>query len=224
VTGRMVDWQPLPGGPPAACLTPAGSTVLATSDTAIITVDHGQSPYDSFFTSAYMGCFRADGRERLLASYPYPGYATEDVVQASVAGPYAALAVNTADSHDQTMSSGVGLFDLRTGLRVPNRGGEGSACLIQSSPPCASTIDQLVLGSDAVSAVHATVRDTDCGPIQDCGYTVEQIQASDSTGIHTLDTASEPDGSPAALTNLALTGDSLTWDDNGTQHSAQLRP
>jgi hypothetical protein len=196
------------------------------SDTAILAVDHGQSPYDSFFTSAYMGCLRADGRERLLASYPYPGYATEDVVAASVAGTYAALATDTSNGHDQTMSTEVDLFDLRTGLRVPDRGGEGPMCLDQSSPPCASDIDQLVLGSDAVSAIHTTVRDANCAAMlgPPCSETVEQIQASDSTGVHTLDSITEPAGLPAALTNLVLSGDTLTWDDDGAQHSAQLHP
>jgi hypothetical protein len=224
VTGSTVDWQPLPATPPAACLTPSGSNVLASSDTAIVTVDQGLP--GSFYTSAYLGCFRADGRERLLASYPYPGYASEDVVETSVAGTYAALATITTNSHDQTMSSGVDLFDLRTGLPVPDRGGEGSMCESQSSPPCASNIDRLVLGSDAVSAVHTTVQDANCLPVQvpTCTYTVEQIQASDSTGVHTLDSITEPAGSPAALTNLVLTGDTVTWDDNGTQHSADLHP
>lgn len=224
VTGQTVDWQPLPAKPHGACVTPAGSNVLATSDTAIITVDHAQSASNSFYTTAYMGCFRADGRERLLASYPYVGYGTENVVEASVAGAYGALAVNTANSHDQSMSSAVDLFDLRTGLLVPGRGGEEADCVDQSSPPCASNIDQLVLGSDAVSAVHTTVRDASCEPIQDpsCGYAVEQIQASDSTGVHTLDSAG--DGSPTALTDLVLTGDTLTWDHNGSPRSAQLQP
>jgi hypothetical protein len=224
VTGTTVDWQPLPAKPPAACLTPSGSNVLASSDTAIITVDQGLPGL--FYTNAYLGCSRADGRERLLASYPYPGYATEDVVETSVAGTYAGLATNTTNSHDQTMSSRVDLFDLRTGLPVPDRGGEGSVCDSQSSPPCASNIDRLVLGSDAVNAVHTTVQDASCAPIQEpnCRYTVEQIQGSDSTGVHMLDSVTEPDGSPAALTNLALTGDTLTWDDNGTQHSAYLYP
>jgi hypothetical protein len=223
VTGSTVDWQPLPATPPAACLTPSGSNVLASSDTAIITVDQGLP--GSFYTSAYLGCSRADGRERLLASYPYPGYASEDVVETSVAGAYAALAANTTNPHDQAMSSGVDVFDLRTGLPVPDRGGEGSVCVSQSSPPCASNIDRLVLGSDAVSAVHTTVQDASCAPIEpNCRYTVEQIQGSDRTGVHTLDSVTEPDGSPAALTNLALIEDTLTWDNNGTQHSAPLHP
>ena len=99
-------------------------------------------------------------------------------------------------------------------------------CGYQSSPPCASTIDQVVLGSDAVSAVHVTVQDANCGPVQqpNCRYTVEQIQASDSTGIHTVDSVQEPDGPPTALADLALFRDTLTWEHNGTPRSAQLQP
>ncbi len=220
VTGWTVDWQPLPAKPPVACLTPAGSTVLASSDTAIITADHGQSTYFDFFTSSYMGCFRADGRERLLASYPYPGYATEDVIKSAVAGTYAALATNTTNSHDQSQSSTVDVFDLRTGARLPDRGGEEGGCQNQTNPPCASTVDQLVLGTDAVNAARTTVRDD----ISTCSCTIEQIQASDSTGVHTLDSVSEPNGSPTALTNLVLTRDTLTWEHNRTPRSAQLQP
>jgi hypothetical protein len=81
-----------------------------------------------------------------------------------------------------------------------------------------------VLGSDAISAVLTHVDTPICGPIQPpCSDTVEQVQARDSTGVHTLDSVTEPDGSQAALTNLALTGDTLSWDDNGIQHSAQLQ-
>jgi hypothetical protein len=224
VTGSTVDWQPLPAKPPARCLTPPGSSVIASSDTAIITVDNPQPPFDAFPTTAYLGCYRADGRERLLASYPYPGYATEDVVDSSVAGPYAALAVNTANGHDQTMSSAVNVFDLRTGAELP--GGDLGMCGYQSSPPCASTIDQVVLGTDANSAVHMTVRDANCEPVPqpNCMYTVEEILARDRTGVRTLDSVNEPDGSPAQLTNLVLIGNTVTWEDNGTSRSAQLQP
>jgi hypothetical protein len=226
VTGWTVDWQPLPAKPPVPCLTPPGSTVVATSDTAIVTVDNGQSPYSTTPSSAYLGCFRADGRERLLFTSAALGYATVSEVQATVAGPYAALATEGEDGHASLTGSGLGVYDLRTGTQLPDRGGEGSMCAYQSSPPCLSTIDQVVLGSDAVSAVHMTIRDANCAPVQqpNCMNTTEQIQASDATGVHTLDSITEPDGSPAALTDLILTGDTLTWENNGTQHSAQLQP
>ncbi len=53
---------------------------------------------------------------------------------------------------------------------------------------------------------------------------VEEIDASDSTGLHRLDFAPAPLGSPPALTNLVLIGDTLTWEHNGTPRSAQLQP
>jgi hypothetical protein len=77
-----------------------------------------------------------------------------------------------------------------------------------------------VLGTDAVSAVHTTVRDNQYM----CSCTLEQIQASDSTGVHTLDSITEPDGSPTALTDLTLSADTLTWEHKGTPRAAYLRP
>lgn len=199
---------------------------MASSDTAIITLDEGASSYSTIPGAAYMGCFRNDGRERLLFTSAYPGYATFGRIEAGVAGPYGALAVNGGDTHDGMWGSGAEVYDLRTGAVVSDRGGEGAMCGYQSSPPCLTTIDQVVVGSDAVSAVHMMVRDATCSyPAQSsCKYTVEQIQASDSAGVHTLDSVSEADGSPAALTNLALTGDTVTWEDNGVPRSAQLQP
>ncbi len=228
VAGSTVDWQPLPATPPGRCVTPPGSTVVASSDAAIITASAGESPYYPYPAgSAYMGCLRADGRERLLSSATQLSYsAVVGPTLVALAAPYAAFASTSANGHDQTMASSVDVFDLRTGRRASSWDAEGSTCVDPSSPLCGSTIDQLVLGSDAVNAVHTTVRGPICGPVPppNCSDTFETIQASDSIGVHTLDSASEPDGSPAALTHLALTGDTLTWDDNGTQRSAHLQP
>lgn len=226
VKGSAVDWQPLPAKPPSPCLTPPGSTVVASSNTAIITVDNAASPYSTIPSAAYMGCFRNDGRERLLFTTAVVGYTTFGRIEAAVAGPYGALASNGGDTHDGMWGSGAELYDLRTGAVVSDRGGEGATCGYQSSPPCSTTIDQVVVGSDAVSAVHMIVRDATCSypPQSSCKYTVEQIQASDAAGVRTLDSVTEPDGSPAELINLALSGDTLTWEDNGAPRSAQLRP
>jgi hypothetical protein len=69
-----------------------------------------------------------------------------------------------------------------------------------------------------VSAVHAFVA------LSTCGCTVEQIEASDSTGVRTLDSITDPAGSPTSLTNLTLMGDTLTWDHSGSPRSVQLQP
>jgi hypothetical protein len=61
----------------------------------------------------------------------------------------------------------------------------------------------------------------------DTCYT-EAIVARDATGIRTLDTAAETLGPgvgalpPRLITNLSLTGDTLSWDHAGTPESAQL--
>ena len=80
-----------------------------------------------------------------------------------------------------------------------------------------------MLGSDAVSAVHVDLKGQDVNG-NSCNCAVEQIQASDSTGVRTLDTITQSSGSPPALTILTLTGDTLTWEHNGTPRSAQLQP
>jgi hypothetical protein len=214
--GRTVDWQPLPAKPPAACMTPPGSTVAASGDSGIITADSAPlPPFGSYtFTAgAYMGCLSADGRPRLLARYDIQNIDSEtSASEAVVAGPYAAFVVNQLDIHYGGNTNKVEVFDLRTGAMVPDRGGESDGC------PGSCSIDRPVLGSDGVSAAHTLV------PVGSCNCTDEQIQASDSTGVHTLDSVSTPQGSVPALTNLTLTGDTLTWEHNGTPQSAQLQP
>lgn len=236
VTGTTVDWQTLSTKRVAPCLTPSGSTVMARSAAAIVTAGTGLGAEDGIlnvatnpYAYAYMGCLHADGRERLLASYQTNNY--DDALRASaavLAGNYAALVVNHSDAHYGGNGSTVELFDLRTGAGVPDRGGEFADCghAIGGTPPqytCeTNSIDALVLGADAVSAAHTIVAGCSASP-PDCA-TVEQIQASDSTGVHTLDSVTEPEGSPAALTNLTLIGNTLTWDHDGVPRSAQLQP
>jgi hypothetical protein len=226
VTGRRVDWQPLPAKPPAPCPTPPGYSVLASSGTALVSVDN-IAPSNAYpgATVAAMGCLRADGRQRLLSKYEGT---TSSIREAQVAGTYAALVSSFVGSFDHVLSqsSDVTLFDLRTGCQLngacgpsaPHVVGEGVGC-----PPGACEIDQLVLGSDAVSAVHTTNRAAFLNGSY-CSCTVEQIQASDITGLHTLDSISDPNGWPTSLTNLTLTGDTLSWQHNGTPRSAQLQP
>jgi hypothetical protein len=190
---------------------------MASSPTALITADSGPALAPGGFGSmglrshAYMGCLRADGRGRLLASYTFQSYDTAtSATSAVLGGDYAALVINNVDEHYGGASNKVEVFDLRTGTQVPDRGGESIGC------PFSCSIDPLLLGSDAVSAAH-TVSGSGSSK-------VEEIQASDSTGVHTLDSITEPDTSPTALTNLTLTGDTLTWEHNGTPESAQLQP
>ncbi len=80
-------------------------------------------------------------------------------------------------------------------------------------------MDNLVINTQGFTAVHTGINDN-CGnaPTTPCE---EAIQVSDSTGPHTVDTATSSTGKPV-LTNLALSGDTLTWQHAGVPESAQL--
>jgi hypothetical protein len=181
VTGRTADWQPLPAKPPTPCLTPPGSEVLASSDTAILSVDRltptnaGEFyPYASF--SPLMGCLSADGRERWLGSVD-----PKSVTKTALAGTYAALVTHSVSvKYFDSQGDRVSVFDLRTAAQHFEGFGERVTCYLFNASSCAT--DRLVLGSDAVSAVHTTTQGEDLNRAR-CICTVEQIQASDSTGV-----------------------------------------
>jgi hypothetical protein len=219
VTGTAVDWQPIPPKPPASCATPPGSHLVVSGDTARVTIDGEQFiPYANATSDAVMGCLHADGRERLLYTYrAEPLGASMFLSQAATAGNYAALAWYENDQTVGASSAGVQVFDLRSGSRVPQRGGENVGCY-----SCQAGTDSLVMNSQGFTAIHTVVL-TFCGkpgPVY-CSYQ-EEIEAADSSGVRTLDSATESPPAGPALTDLALSGDSLTWKHDGIPESAQL--
>jgi hypothetical protein len=223
VSGRTVDWQPLPASPPAACSTPPGSTVIARNDSAIISrdSDHLVDPQGIFVNDGWaaIACELADGREHVIdaEANAFEPEGETTLSNAVLAGNYVAL-LETGGGKGCSAISYVKEFDVRTGRQLPNRE-------LQIGCDYSTNFDQFVLGDDAVMAVHSTQVEYICGnpsPGADC--TVEKILASDSTGVHTLDSINEPNGSAAALTNLTLSGDTLTWDHNGAPRSAELQP
>ncbi len=68
----------------------------------------------------------------------------------------------------------------------------------------------MVLASDGVSAAHAH-------------GLFEEIQASDASGVHTVDSVMYV-GPPPVLTDLKLTGNVLSWRHAGTLRHATLKP
>jgi hypothetical protein len=214
-----VDWQPLTGHTSIPCQAPPGSTVLATSPDGVVT---SRPPPSQVFAmnppTSLLGCLRSDGRERLLESFIAGNRdGTGTVTSVALAGAYAAVVNEGTDPHYDESGSAVTVFDLRTGARVPDRGGEAVGC-----PISYCSLDQLVLGPDAVTAAHTTNSYSYCQPPSAC-TTTEQIVANDSTGTRTLDTTTVPYGSgTSSLTGLTLTGDTLTWNHGGTQRTAQL--
>jgi Tol biopolymer transport system component len=216
IRAQSVDWQPATGQSPSPCQAPAGSSVLAASTDATITIDPppaGQFPgYPDLIAPAFsvLGCLTSDGRERVLESVPPSN--PDDVAGVGpvvVAGDYAALVNESSDPHYGGSGASVAVFDLRTGMAVADRGGESA------SGAAAARIDQLVLGPDAVTA--ALTSGTTCVPLSPCTE-IEQIVANDSTGTHILDSVT----GLGRLGGLALSGDTLTWSRDGSPRSAQL--
>ena len=225
-TGVSVDWQPLPTTGTAACAAPPGSVALATSPAAEVTGDGVGSPSDFMFgPRAYMGCLRADGRERFLERLG-PGdkdFGVSSITAAAVSAPYAAFVASYWQNHYQVRSDDLQVFDLSNGSIQKRLGGEGAGCDSAGVMLCDGGIDQVMVGSDGVSAVHSSVSGLPTGTAAGSPtITVEQIQASDRSGVRTLDQVTTRSGS--FLTGLALTGDTLSWNHGATPMSTTLTP
>jgi hypothetical protein len=221
-----VDWQPQPPAPTPGCAPPPGSTVLASTPTAVVT-GHGPSgpAAEGFELSppiAYMGCLRADGRERLLERFFGNNVdGATWVTSAALAAPYAALVEHSEDAHYFGSSDLVQVFDLRTGQQRKDLGGESAGG--PTGGGASSGLDQLAVGTDGVSAAHTFVLQASV-TYPSCTL-VERIVANDSTGTHVLDsiTTTTACHAPAlVLTQLSLSGHTLTWSHAGTPESAQL--
>jgi hypothetical protein len=226
IQAESVDWQPKPYGPNRGCAAPRGSTILASSRDAVITGDGLPLPSLDFSNArpiAYMSCLRADGRERLLERFSANNVDTAYSIGSTVVdAPYAALVLDWKDEHYGGTSSTVQVFDLRAGLLQTRLGGESTNCPDYSGGCPFPALDQLVLGSDGVSGAHfrAPVSNGNpCAGTTPCS--VEQIQASDHTGVRTVDSITFA-GSGPFLTALRLNGDVLSWSHAGTPRSINL--
>jgi WD40-like Beta Propeller Repeat len=218
IRADRVDWQPVTAHPPGRCQAPVDSSVLTTTPDATITIDPGQGNQEFGRGFSVLGCMTSDGRERVLEDAPsaslspssFNPYTEFGVGPVAVAGVYAAL-VNESTSIKPGYGDNTGtvaVFDLRTGTGITDRGGEAT------TDPYGS-IDQLVLGPDAVTAV--LMSGEICVTSSPC-TSIEQIVANDSSGTRVLDSID----APGYLSGLALSGDTLTWSHDGTPESAQL--
>ena len=222
ITGVSVDWQPLPRTGNAGCAAPPGSVALASSPDAEVTGDDVGGPSDfTFGPRAYMGCLRADGRERFLERLD-PGdkdFGVSSISSAAVSAPYVALVTSYWQGHyNLGRVDDVQVFDLRSGSIQKQLGGESAGCtLADPIPNCDGGIDRIVLGSDGVTAVHSSLFGRPTGTI-----TVEQIEASDRSGVRAVDQATTVSGS--FLAGLTLSGDTLSWYHGATPMSTTLTP
>jgi hypothetical protein len=101
------------------------------------------------------------------------------------------------------------VYDLRTGELMRKLGGEMIQC---DGYSCETSMSQLAINSEGFTAVHA---------VATAGCTCETIEVSDSAGPRTVDIATSSSGK-AVLTDLALSGDTVTWKHDGIPDSTQL--
>ena len=223
VQGRSVDWEPVSATPPAGCIAPPGSSVLASAPGAVVTVDTATAALTpgGLPATASMGCLRDDGSERRLESFSFNNVDSDtSVSEAAIAGNYAALINSASDPHYGGSQDSVAVFNLRSGGLVPQLGGESISCEV--SYTCYTQMNQLALGSNGFSAVHTLIQGGSTCSTLSPNCTVEQIIVHGSAGVQTLDSATQPEPSAPVLTGLRLSGDTLTWEHAGTPESAQL--
>ena len=215
VRGQFVDWQPVVANPPT-CLVSSGATIAASSPTALMTSDSApNADYGTNFVS--MGCLRSTGRARLLARYDFQSIdSTSTGDDFVLAGKFGAFIEYDTDPHYGGSREIVHVFDLGSGQMSSTLGGEQSGCS-DYSYSCASGAGQLVMNDLGFTAVITSSYD------YSMQQAVEQIMASDSSGVRVLDSAtSSSPGGPPQLTGLQLTGNTLTWTHGGSPRSAQL--
>ena len=231
VQAVTVDWQPKPAGANPGCAAPPGSRILASSASAVVTAD-GPTPTSDGFgipdtpgSSAYMGCSRADGRERFLEQLPaWNDDNLEIVDRAILAGPYAALVFDQSDPHYGGESSTVQVFNLQTGNQTGGNEFESCGC---DSGQYFTGADQVALASDGVSAAHfATAWPSDvlngdllhvaCSPtgvpcvaIDQQGHVLASGNPSGGAGAWSTETPDEPE--PGLGTPEAVSCPSASW-------------
>ena len=214
VRARSVDWQPRPHRSVPACVAPRGSTILASSREAVVTAN-GFVPVSSLDFSnappiAYMGCLRADGRERLLERFAENNVDYSEWVGAGVlSAPYAALVLTSESQHYYVgRGSVVQVFDLRRGL-LTKFGGERGVCDAGVTGPgtCGdSPFDRVLLGSNGVSATHSQTE----LPVGRLSTGMKQVSCSPSSTVcvaiaedSQLLSSNDPDGGATAWTTVA---------------------
>ena len=144
----------------------------------------------------------------------------------AVAGDYAALVnasidpITTAAPATRSLSS-----TCEPGPRLPTAAANRRSCPDYAGHGCSSGVDQLVLGTDAATAAHTFVINNRL----DLPVMSRRLSRSSPTTApaRTSSTASPPQAphspTPASLlSQLALSGHTLTWSHAGTPESAQL--
>jgi hypothetical protein len=237
VTGTAVTWQPTAAGP-ATCAVPPGSTVIASNGQGIVTKDDGHIVGDPGPSEAYMGCLSSTGQPWLLEDLWGSGVlggdlsggnAGDAVSQTAISGNYAALVAGIVPEKGYAgPSDTVDLFNLSTGqdLTTPaNRIG----CTFANEQVCGTTmpdIDQIALAANGTFAVNGVLR-SDCSTTPDVETYcwADAIVEDTGQGVNILDQVPQPtlfQSTPEPLSDMTLTGTTLSWQHNGNPMSADL--
>jgi hypothetical protein len=211
------------------CVFPPGAVTVAGDHQAI--VSRWLVPTAPY--TEYLGCAKSTGQlrvlERLPRAVPYnDNYDNYSVPSVAIAGGDAALGVQYENEHYGDTALTLDVFDLRTGRRIAGRGGSLENCGGDGDfAACGGRLQTVVVNAygDAAAEFSYLVSCPATLPPSVPGgpCTTEQIEASDSSSLHSIDSVVDPYGGSSTFSNLTLTGQVLRWYRAGVPHSTVLR-
>jgi Tol biopolymer transport system component len=246
LTGRSVNWQPVPSGK-RACQLPVGATQLSPAGQTLVYATSASSP--SYGTKiAVSSCLAAQGFPRLLTGAlgdddfgDNDSPTTSGVSSVAVNGSHVALLEGSQTSHDGLLGQSVDLYDAATGSEVPDPTAVSVDCDLGAAeyvapqdddvdPASTCGIQTVVMGPNGDYAVLVTSYAiySDCGATATAGASyncwsqaVIEHTASGDTPVASIVMDAPIGGS--GLTDLTIKDSTLTWDRNGSPQSAQLK-
>jgi hypothetical protein len=207
---RTLDWGPAPRG--AGCSLPSRQLIARSGQAAV-----WQQTWIAGDTTvtAVSGCVFGVAIRRSLAVITDTGGTSFSLGPVALAGNYVAMELADGEYHRIEGPDNVVMYDLRTGGAIaqsptlcPFQNDIGSAC---------AQVDSLQITTRGFSAWHQFRRPGGSPAIP----IAETVDASDDTGVRTLD--SVPDDTGHSLTQIHLGPDSVTWLHDGVPRSAPLK-
>ena len=228
---------------------PPGAASLGTGPSSLVdTVDRAEGiDDDDDVVTAVLSCLRSQGVSRLLERIETSdgGFAGTSITHAAANGDYLALAEN-GFYYEGSDNYGLQAFDMATSKRTLPTGpvisfqappAPGFMCVVGPSedpgvsPPSPCGINALVVATDGDVAFEAT-QEAFTSPCEAPGSTTpdsdnpcftESIVEQTPTAYRTLDAhLSDAPGDASGITGLTVSGNTVTWDDDGVQHDAAL--
>ena len=203
------------------CEVPIGAKVLASNRWAVVfAVGLPYPPYFASQSIPFYGCLRSVGNNWVLERAEGSVDGAFYVSSASLFIGDAVLIYSWEDQHYGGQWSIVEVFNLANGRIEPEIGGERTTCtpfpdaLTAFGCPTGG-IDAVLVGEYGVSAVHIRYVTGNTS--------IEQIQVSDEDGVYDIDSGTFTGKGPF-LTDLKFTGDTLSWNHDGTPRSTFLFP